>query len=472
MELRLLLPTGRSSAGWSLELVLPPCRKCQATVSLDVGGRIQTLDMRGMEQHRRVTAELSVTPYRIVAFSGEPDPLFVDGIERECPGLPSTGAAAFSVSRSGELKGFPRAKKLRESETFALLWRKPTEPGFPEELVIDRFSSRRGWSLTLVTIPDNPSSECIAWIQFFTGLPIVPRAPSITPIWPFLTRSSSVNEVNCARTDMVLMSAEMMPVEQGGRGPLMHAQSVSTRLSAVGVERSPAFFFLKPGGNDIVRVAEENTRGVNKYISFFLHSESPQTHPSVELAFTATGGSICVVPLHQRKCKEFAAEARKQGMGPEYLSMPSGAVGLLRVDGPAGHSELQLSAGDEAPPHRRDMRLLSPDVLPLLISALADPACQMEIEFGGFGRLRLTNSLVESEARRELGHELRFRLLSFILQLRISMPISVKTDDVTLVSVLADISPEPSLIPHYRSLMREVVACGFKLKRQGEGVPS
>lgn len=53
IELRLLIPTGVDRAGWSLELVLPTCRECRATVSLDVGGRIQTLNMRGMQTSRR-----------------------------------------------------------------------------------------------------------------------------------------------------------------------------------------------------------------------------------------------------------------------------------------------------------------------------------------------------------------------------------------------------------------------------------
>lgn len=38
MELRLVIPPiGADRAGWSLELVLPPCRECPAILSLDVG---------------------------------------------------------------------------------------------------------------------------------------------------------------------------------------------------------------------------------------------------------------------------------------------------------------------------------------------------------------------------------------------------------------------------------------------------
>jgi len=45
MELCLLIPLKGERAGWSLELALPSCRECRATVTLDVGGRSQTLDI-------------------------------------------------------------------------------------------------------------------------------------------------------------------------------------------------------------------------------------------------------------------------------------------------------------------------------------------------------------------------------------------------------------------------------------------
>lgn len=345
MELRLVIPRGADRAGWSVELVLPPCRECRAKLALDVGGRIQEIDMRGMSKGRRVTAELSAAPYRIVFFDGKPDPSFVAGVERDCPGLPSFGAAAFTALGRGDLKGFPRTKELRGSETFALLWSKPAEPGFPDELVVDKLHGRQGWSLALVTIPDSPSPECTAWLRSFTGLPIAPPVPSITLLWPFLARSFSVNAVECVDSSIVLLSAEMMPVGLRDQGPMMKAQGALGELSATGVEQSPAFFALKPGGTEHFRVAEANNPDIEKFFSFCLRPERPQEHPAVELAFTTSEGVRRIVPLNQRKCAKAAAAARMRGMDPEYLSMPPGAKGTLRVDGPAGRSETVLFSG-------------------------------------------------------------------------------------------------------------------------------
>lgn len=471
LELRLQIPTGMDSAGWSLELVLPPCRECRATVSLDVGGRIQTINMRGMQRSRRVTAELSVEPYRIVSFSGKPDPLFIAGVDRECPGLPALGAVAFSLGSSGQT-GFPRARELRGSETFALLWREPAEINFPDELVVNKLRGRQGWNLALATIPDEPSQECVDWLRSFTGLPMAPPAPSIIPVWPFLTRKSSINVVECVKSGMALLSVKMIPAGQGDQGPTMQALSVSAKLSAVGVERSPAFFALKSGGVDFVNVTEVNNPSIQEVVSFSLSPERPRGHPAIELVFMTPEGFRRIVPLHHRRCMEIAAEARAQGVKLEYLSMPLGASGKLFVNGPSGRSVTVLSSGGDSSPHCRDMRLLSPDVLVKLISVLGDPTYQVEIEFGGFGRLHLAGDWTCAAAncgRGQLFPALRSRLLSFMLQLRLAVPSATYVDDHKLVEALAAIRPESQLIPHYRSLVKEVLACGFELKHFGEG---
>ena len=472
IELRLLIPIGANCAGWSLELVLPPCRECRATVSLDVGGRIQTLNMRGMQRSRRVTAELSVEPYRIVSFSGKPDPLFVAGVARECPGLAASGATAFTLGGGGQ-KGFLRARELRGAETFALLWREPAETNFPDELVLNRLPGRQGWNLTLVTIPDEPSQECVDWLRSFTGLPIVPPTQSIIPVWPFLTKKSSINVVECLGSGMVLLSAKMIPAGQGDQGPTMQAQSASAKLSVVGVERSPAFFYLKSGGVDFVKVTEVNNPDIHEVVSFSLNAERPRGHPVVELAFMVPGGFCRIVPLHQRRCIEVATEARAQGIKLEYLSMPIGASGKLFVNGPSGSSVTVLSSEGHASLHSRDMRLPPPDVLVKLASVLVDPAYDVEIEFGGFGHLHLAGSwtcATTDLGRGQLFPALRSRLLSFMLQLQLAVPSVMYADDLKLVEALAAVRPESRLIPHYRSLVKEVLACGFELKYFGEGV--
>lgn len=271
---------------------------------------------------------------------------------------------------------------------------------------------------------------------------------------------------------MVLLSAKMIPAGQGDQGPTMQAQSVSAKLLAIGLERSPAFFVLKPGGVDLANVTEVNNPEIQEIVSFSLNPERPRGHPAVELVFMTPEGFCRIVPLHQRRCMEMAAAARAQGVKLEYLSMPPGASGKLFVNGPSGRSVTVLSSGGDASPHRRDMRLLTPALLEKLTSVLVDPVYQVEIEFGGFGRLHLAGTLTcatTDRCKSQLFPALRSRLLSFMLQLRLAMPSIMYADDLKLVEALAAVRPELQQIPHYRSLVKEVLACGFKLKHFGKG---
>ncbi|MDV7212795.1 competence protein CoiA family protein [Azotobacter beijerinckii] len=255
MELRLVIPKGKNRAAWYLELVLPSCRACDASVKVDVGGRFQDINMRGMATGSRVMAELSIVNYRIVSFEGNPDPLFEAAVEKECKGLPSSGAAVFTASGRGGNPGFPRAHELRGSETYALLWKEPSVVDFPDELMLDWFIGRQGWHHALVTIPEKPSAECEQWLQSFTGLVVNPPVPYITPIWPFLTRNSSIHTVEYADSSMVLLAANMMPMGQQDQGPTLQAYEGNDRLSATGVDRSPALFSFRPERNAPFRVA-------------------------------------------------------------------------------------------------------------------------------------------------------------------------------------------------------------------------
>lgn len=475
MELRLQISEKRDRFGWSLELVIPPSRKCHAEVTIDVGGRMQTLDMRGMEKPRRVSVELSDEPYRIISFSGDPDPEYVAMIERECPGLPSYGAAVFDVSLKSALSDFPRAKELRESEKFAMLWREPTNPDFHEELLVDRFYDRRGWNLALITLPDSPSKECADWLWSFTQLSIAPTKPSTIPVWPFLTKIKNLTEIESIKTDTVLVSAVAMPVENWHLGPDMEVSSSSAVISGIGLERSPAFFLLKPEGTDGVKISAVGHPELCRFLSFPLQHVVPQDYPAVEISFITAEGSHYKVPLHQAKSSEVATEARINGMRAEYLSMPPGVKGHLLIDGPGGRSEEVLLSGDDAPPHNQCMRLLKPNMLTKLASALADPVCYVAIDFGGFGRLCLAASRALPSLDLERGRlspALRSRLLSFLFQLQLAASIDFTLSDIVLVEALEKIQPEPKLIPHYRSLVREVLASGFKFKNRGEGVLS
>lgn len=469
MELRLLISTGRENQRWSLELALPTCNLCRARISLDVGGRSQTLDMMSMVKRRQIGAELSVRPYRIISFSGEPDPEFVAQVEMECQGLPSVGAAVFTALGRGTSGGFPLAQELRYTDTFAFLWQQPAQPDFPDELEVERLVSRQGWNLALVTIPEILSQENIAWLKCFTSLPVVPARSSVTAIWPFLTQNTSVNQIECFHSNTVLLSANRVLTTSREDGPTMHAQGASSILSAVGVEKSPAFFALNPGDSELVGVSCASDLDVKIFLAFSSHVECFNKYPSVDLVFTKQKGEQEIVSLHQRRCAVVTTEARLLGYKLEYLSMPPGVEGIAKIEGLTENNTIKLFSGNSVAPHDKNMCLLHADALSKLALYLVDTECYLEIEFGGLGRLSLSGfSRLASTVgtNKKLSPVLRSRLFSFILQMRLVTPdFTVNSDDSSLIEALANLQPEPHLLPHYRALVKEVITSGFEFNR-------
>ncbi|WP_148485228.1 competence protein CoiA family protein [Pseudomonas massiliensis] len=475
MELRLKIERGKNRAAWYLELTLPPCRPCEASFTLDVGnGVLQEIDMRGMPNGRRVTVELAQESFRIVSFRGSPDRHFADGVERACEGLPTFGAAVFTASGSNGTPGFPRAKELKKESSYALLWKAPDNLKFPEELVPDRFDSRQGWNLALVTVPTSPSTACAEWLESLTGLTINGSAPSISIAWPFMARSSSLNSAECIVSAAIIVVARGMPVGQTASGPTMLLLSEQNRLSSTGVERDPALFALIPDSRQQFHVANAGTSEIEKYLSTTLQVDATADLPGVEVAFTNPAGVRLVVPFGKARCKECIALARINQMRLEYLTIPPGASGSVYLERAATGLRYELAASDLRAPYSSHQRLLAPELQAIVIDGLTDAACHVDLDFGGFGRLRLHGNALRSSdsgiAVPSLKPAMRLRLRSFMTQLQGSALIHVDADDDQLVYALSTLQPQPPLIPHYRALIREVIACGFEVKPTGKSV--
>ncbi len=475
MDLRLIIPKGGNRAGWSLELVMPSWRACDATVIVDVGGRFQKFDMRMASNGARTMVELSTENFRIVSFDGVPDPLFKDGVETECLGLPASGAAVFTASERGEGRGFPRAQELRCAGTYALLWKNPATTTFPSELVLDWLNGRQGWNIALVTIPEKPSSTCVQWLQSLTGLTVNAPAPYILPVWPFLTRNSSINTIEYAESPIILLSAHMISVGLHGPRPSLQVYSGSDRISATAVNRSPALFVLRPERVETFRVGKGGCQDLERIFTCAIELRQNHQSPTVQAVFTDQAGACEVVGFHQNRCKSLIVSARAGEIALEYLAMPPGARGRMITKRSSGSSETKLFAGVDTASHNRRQRLLPADLQSLVVADLIDSTCDIDIDFYGFGRLRLLGNHAAHIAESllpELGSNLRARLYSFMSQLQIGVPVRTILDDQQLVSAFFLIVPRPELVPHHRALMKKVLACGFKVNSLEKGLSS
>lgn len=475
MDLRLIIPKEGNRARWSLELVMPSWRACDAKVIVDVGGRLQKLDMRRANPGARTMAELSTESFRIVSFDGHPDPFFKDGVEAECLGLPASGAAVFTASGRGEGRGFPRAQELKCAGTYALLWKEPAVTIFPSELVLDWFKGRQGWNIALVTLPEKPSSTCVEWLQSFTNLTVNVPAPYIVPVWPFLTRNSSINTIEYAESSMVLLSAHMMPGGQQGTGPTLQVYSGSDRISATGVNYSPALFILKPERADTIRVDKSGHQDLERILSRTIELRKCHQPPAVEMVFTDRHGIYEIAGLHQKKSKLLIAAARTGEITLSCLAMPPETKGRLIVQRSSGRSETKLLAGTDTASHNRRQRLMPADLQAAVISDLIDPSCDINLDFYGFGRLRLFGDhavRIAESLLPELGPSLKARLYSFMSQLQTGVPLRTALDDHQLVHAFCLTTPKPDLVPHHRVLMKKIIACGFQINILGKGLSS
>lgn len=466
MDLRLIIPKERNRVGWFLELVIPSWRACDAIVTVDVGGRFKQFNMRQPSPGARTMVELSTQSYRIVSFEGHPDPFFKDGVEAECMGLPASGAAVFTASGRGDDRGFSRAQELRCAETYALLWREPATATFPDELVLDWFIGRQGWYIALVTLPETPSEACVEWLQLFTGLRVHSPAPYFMQLWPFLTRSTSINTVEYAESPIVLLSAHMIPMGLNGPGPTLQVYAGADRISATGVDRSPALFVLRPERTATFRVSKSGHQDIERIFTATAELGRHHQPPSVQAVFRDQDGAPEVVGFHQKRCKELLMGARVGNTTLEYLAMPPGTRGRLIAESSSCRSDNELFTGPDVALHDRRQRLLPADLQTAVIANLIDPKCHFDLDFYGFGRVRLLGnqaSCIGETLVPELGANLRARLYSFMSQLQIGAPLRAVADDHQLVHAFSLTTPRPELIPHHRVLVKKILACGFQL---------
>lgn len=478
MELRLVMPQDlRQRSGWWLEIVLPPCSEGHGSLTIELGGRSQQVDLKGMVgSPKAMSVELSTVPYRIAEFTRDADRDYVASVERECTAVPADGAAVFTASGRSGLKSFPRAAELRRSGTFAFLWPEAADRPFHDELTVNPLPGRPGWRLALVTIPDEPSPECVDWLKSFAKLPVVASAPSIVTVWPPISRSDGVNSVEIVRTGMALLAMERMPVTPGASGPPTVAQNASS-VQAIGLERSPALFTLRPHLTENVRVAHALDAKLELFLSFSLRAPRPEAYPSADFVFSTPEGNCRVIRLQGGRSRDAVAHARSDGHSLKYVALPPGCVGrmVVRRRG-AVEVTLELRPGDEPCLHDGRKSLLGEKLCSVLAAALADRSCHVELNFGGLGTIRLEGGrerIAASSQSPTLAPGVRLRLLSFLFRLsRSASSVAGRgaRDDASLVEAFEKVVPEPELVAQYRALARDLSASGFDIATMGDGV--
>ncbi|MEL4421984.1 hypothetical protein AAEH90_10365 [Shewanella algae] len=467
MELRLKIPS-KNHSSWYLELTIPPCRESHATVMIDVGGRFQTLDMRGMSKPRKLTAEPTTENYRIVSFTGKPDPQFVNGVVRECNALRPSGATVFSSTLSSERQGFSVSKEIRLNSSFAMLWKLPRSVIFPEEITVDSLTTRGQWHLAMITVPSHLSIEATLWFKEFTGLEVSRPTPSINVIWPFVTRRSNLDEVVVERANEVLLGIDHLPDYQQYARIELKAIGEEKELSVPSLIGSEKFFLLESYHLKFIALFFDDDSNTHRYLSIDKNNNlAVQYQPTVDIALTNDEQDIQIFSLHISECESLTSNLLKHGYRFSYISMPKGVEGRVKVY-PSENSGILLIAGSEPAPHNHKALLLKADMNDYISRLISEGAVSVELDFGGFGNLYLNN--VRDSENDFKGNEaialtplLRGRLLFFLSQIH-SAPVNNFIADDELIRLLESTKPKVGLIPHYRSIKNDILRCGDNLK--------
>lgn len=461
LELRLNIPSRRKES-WSLELTVPSCKPSDARVVIDVGGRFQFLDMNGMTTSRTISADPSHKPYRIVQYQGDPDPSFVLRVERECPGLRAIGATVFTTLANSERKGFSIAKELRYSEAFAFMWEQPLKVSFPELLNIEFFSQRDGWNLALVSIPDSLPNDVIDWLWSFTGLKVHNPLMSIDTLWPVVNNRSNLDEVECRVSGTTLMFVNNVPMELEESPLDVWVKSGIQQSECSSLSGNEKLFSFEPQDSNLVSFTLDYDLGIYKVFSFLRETERTEVfeQTTVDLVFCNANKERKIISLHQGECNEKVRKLLYLGFWFEYLSIPRGVEGKLKLYKPDARV-INLSAGNTKSPHTKSSFILESDLLDLIVNSFNNSECDFEIDFGGFGCIYVNGFFCKNESDNVdfiLPGLLRQSLLSYLSQLSISKLV-LSPNDQDLVCAFLGTKPSVALIPHYRALSSRILAC-------------
>lgn len=182
IALALEMAATHNSREWGLILSVPTPRIVDGRLHIDVGGRIQKLDLRNnTASSKRITAEPSKEPYRVCEVIPRGGVLDTH-LGKECPGLDQEGTA-FGPIKSEE-KVIPRAREIHAGQDYIILWNEAQQIPIPEEFDAIDLAKNGEWNGALISIPSDPEETEKAWIFRVTGLPLRSRLSALVTLWP------------------------------------------------------------------------------------------------------------------------------------------------------------------------------------------------------------------------------------------------------------------------------------------------
>jgi len=238
----------RTPPGWGLVLSIPTPGVFEGSVKVDVGGRVQDIDLAFNKSPTRiVVAEPNRNGYRVLGVLPKQSPLDIR-LLKECQGL-REGCTAFGhLARPTQL--IRRATEIYAGQDYVLVWSTGDAPNLPEEFEAQPIETLGEWHGAMIHVPSYRNEWELRWLGELVDLPVRRPLPSIIAVWPPLCDRNSAKSIEAAPSRNYLFAIDSLD----GRSTAVFVRDRS-RVQAIDIANSPqGILALIPDGDEEFKV--------------------------------------------------------------------------------------------------------------------------------------------------------------------------------------------------------------------------
>jgi hypothetical protein len=458
--------------GWGIELSVPTGAMSEGEVHVDVGGRIQVLNLKGnRDPARRMTAEPQALPYRVISVNPSHS-ILSRQLKRACQALRVIGGTAFGEIIRPSAQLIPRAKRLHRGHSYAIVWNSEQIQQFPDELILEALHGRAPWAAAIITIPRYISEECKLWVEQFAGVPIVDATPLFVPVWPPLVRQVTSGCIEAMERTPLTFYIEGLACEKTLAPPAVFARSGREDLVIKGFPGSLPFFRITTFNEREVQLLCKDLKGLQSEINFGSDLSDLRTSvfTAVELIGTTKEGQRITICLHDESASPWLSQVRTGDIDLQFVTLPARCEGTLSTGlGGIWHQTTQFSGEPKA--GHPNAHHVSDEVISKITLALCDHYSDVLLDFCGYGRAIVKAS---REAKKEINNALstvlRDQLRTYLMQLpnRPAWPrISAASNDRNLIQAFAASRPTHKTLQTQNIIKSQLKKLGIDLISQG-----
>jgi hypothetical protein len=381
--------------GWGLILSIPTPGVTAGRLCIDVGGRLQKIDLaHNQAAARQVVANPSHDTYRIVDVTPKFGPL--DGrLIKECDGL-RRGCTAFGhLTRVNKL--IRRATEIFAGQDYVLVWHSNDTPTIPERFDAVPISPDMQWEGAIISVPRHLDEAERLWMRENIGPPIKNALPTIVPIWPPLCdrRTSQLLEATSHPNFLFYVDSLEGPeaalfLRTMGQDQVLNVHNVPTAIFRVPSNSAHEFKI-------VARARDEAQMVVS-----LTHMAPDWQVPGITLTFDE-GEKRSTLSMCDSRIATIVGAVRR------------GDATLVSSDGPK-HCKVTVRERRQGLwIFYREVECEAKEIAVLLTSIFEWNSRELQFDFGAYGHL-LLNGICPTPGAIQLSSKLRKQILGYLFQ--------------------------------------------------------